>query len=136
MRIFLDTNVIVAAYEWQNGVCAKVYDMVYRNHDLTTSEKVIAESARILSEKFQVPEELTTIFIEELRENDVAPEPSKAYDVAFPDNDQEDPLILASAIAAGVDVLVTGDKAFRSVDESVPELDIRTPREFLDAYAD
>lgn len=136
MRVFLDTNVIVAAYEWQNGVCAQVCDLVYRNHNLVTSEKVITESASILSEKFQVPEELVAIFIEELRENDVAPEPETAHDVTFPDGDQDDPAIIASAIKASVDVLVTGDKAFRSVDEGVPELDIRTPREFLDAFAE
>jgi len=44
--------------------------------------------------------------------------------------------VLASAVTADADVLITGDDAFRAVDEAVPELSIRTPREFLDAETD
>jgi len=134
MKVFPDTNVLVAAYEWPDGTCADVYERVLREHDLALSEVVIAESRRVLKETFQVPPELLVIFVDELEAYQEAGYPDNPYDVSF--DDEDDLYVLQSAVAIGADILVTGDKSFRALDEDVPELLIRTPREFLDVEAD
>jgi putative PIN family toxin of toxin-antitoxin system len=131
MKVFLDTNVIVAAHEWPSGVCAEVYEHVLRKHEFVTSEVVVAESRRVLKENFQVPAKLLNIFVDELKEYQKVGRPETPYDTSF--DDEDDLEVLASAVSADADMLITGDKSFRMLDDEVSELSIRTPREFLDA---
>jgi putative PIN family toxin of toxin-antitoxin system len=136
MKVFLDSNVAVAVFMWPDGVYTELYQLAREKHEIVVSEVVITEAKRVLADTFQVPEEDVALFARELQDNHVAGRPDTPYDVTLRDDDPDDPLILASAVAADADVLITGDKAFRAVDEDVPELLIRTPREFLDAEAD
>jgi predicted nucleic acid-binding protein len=134
MKVFLDTNVLVAAYEWPDDTCADVYERVLREHDLALSGVVIAESRRVLKETFRVPPELLAVFVDELKAYQETDHPDNSYDISF--DDEDDLYVLQSAVAVGADILVTGDKPFRALDEDVPELSIRTPREFLDMESD
>jgi predicted nucleic acid-binding protein len=136
MKVFLDSNVTVAVFEWPEGVCAELYQLAREKHEIVISEVVITEAKRILVDTFQVPEEDVALFVGELQDNHTAGRPDAPYDVTLKDDDPDDPLVLASAVTADADVLITGDDAFRAVDEAVPELSIRTPREFLDAETD
>ena len=70
---------------------------------------------RVLADTFQVPDEDVALFVEELQDNHVAGRPDTQYDVILRDDDPDDPLVLASAVAADADVLITGDSAFRAV---------------------
>jgi len=131
MKVFLDTNVIVAAHEWPSGVCAEIYEHVLKKREFVTSEVVVAESRRVLKENFQVPAKLLNIFVDELKEYQKVGRLETLYDMSF--DDEDDLKVLASAVSADADMLITGDKSFRMLDDEVPELSIQTPREFLDA---
>lgn len=131
MKIFLDTNVLISNYLW-GGACGDVFDVVIAGHHLVVGETVLDEVAGVLGGKFSIPAEDISAYQDILTRHKVIPRPEEPYALSEPLD--TDLLILASAVDADSDVLVTGDKAFRSVDEGVPELDIRTPREFLDSY--
>ncbi len=51
MRIFFDTNVLIAAYLWK-GVARHVFEVAITDHTPVVSEDVIEEAKRVLSRKF------------------------------------------------------------------------------------
>ncbi|MEW6684326.1 MAG: PIN domain-containing protein [Nitrospirota bacterium] len=54
MRVFLDTNVIVAAFATR-GLCADVFRVILAEHNLVTADPVIREVDAVLSKKIGLP---------------------------------------------------------------------------------
>ncbi len=113
MRLFPDANVLVANYMW-DGVCAKMVDAIFleQKHDFVVSAWVWEETKRTLHETFGVPwvriDEYERVLLKgegtTWQETPLALSP---YQVADPD----DKVVLACALTADSDVLITGDKA-------------------------
>jgi uncharacterized protein len=126
LKVFLDTNVLVAAFATR-GLCADVLRTVLSEHELILGEVVLSEFRRVLSGKLKVPrdriESAEAVFEGIL----VIPKPKKAS--ALEIRDDADRWILASAEAAGADVLVTGDDDLLSV-AAESTLLIVSPRAF------
>jgi len=55
VRVFLDTNVLVAAFATR-GLCADLLRAVLAEHELLSSATVVEELTRTLDEKIRVPE--------------------------------------------------------------------------------
>ena len=55
MRIALDSSVLIAAHISRAGVCAELLGDLLLHHDLVTSEFILEELGRKLSEKFSFP---------------------------------------------------------------------------------
>ena len=53
MRVFLDTNVLVAAFATR-GLCADVFRLVLAEHELLVSPALIEEVTRTLTKKIHV----------------------------------------------------------------------------------
>lgn len=126
MKVFLDTNVLVAAFATR-GLCADVLRTVLAEHELVLGEVVLDEFRRVLSKKFKVPED--GIQAAEAVFEGITPvaKPKNASRLEI--RDPADRWVLASAEAAGADVLVTGDEDLLSVaGESV--IRIASPRAF------
>ena len=124
MKIFLDTNVLASALTTR-GLCAELFEVVLLSHELLISEPVLKELERILATKLGQPESITEGFRSLLRTEgcpvaDDHPAPS------LPDTADEP--IVASALAAGAKVFVTGDKALLKL-KTVEQLPIISPRE-------
>lgn len=126
MRIFLDTNVLVSGFATR-GLSADVVRLVLAEHDLVTGEVVLTELRRVLRDKMKVPVPRVEAVEALLRRYPVVPAPTTLPDV--PIRDADDLLVLASAIAAGAEVLVTGDRDLLDVRDDVSDLRIVTPRE-------
>ena len=126
MRVFLDTNVLVAAFATR-GLCADVLRDVLAKHELLVGEVVLTELERALTRRLRLPETAVEEILEFLREHEVVPKPQKP--AALPVRDPADRWILASALAARVDVLVTGDRDFHDLPAPAP-LRILDPRAF------
>lgn len=125
MKIFADTNVLVSALATR-GLCADLLQLIITEHDLVTGEVVLVELERILARKLRLPEATITRQLAALRRYPVTPKPTflSAYEVRDPD----DRLVLTSALAAGADALVTGDKDLLAIRDEVSELIITEPR--------
>ena len=126
MRIFLDTNVLVSAFA-ARGLCADVLRFVLTEHTLVTGEVVIRELRRALQRRLKLPSELIESIEEFLREYEVVPKPPAPAEVEV--RDPDDRWVLASAVAARVDVLVTGDHDLLDLGSNAP-LRIVDPRGF------
>ncbi len=127
MRVFLDTSVLVSAYATR-GLCADVFRLVLAEHELITAEIVLQELERTLLRKIRLTPEVVQDVLSFLRQYPVEPNPETGADL--PVRDPDDAWVLASALAAGADVLVTGDPDQLEVAAAVRELRIINPRGF------
>jgi len=112
------------------GVCAQVVEVTVSGHSVMTGEFVLKETQGVLSEKFSVPNQEIQEYTSVFRRYHVEPHAEDPYEI--PIDDPSDPWILAAAVNAEADILVTGDKPFQSADSHVDELQICSPRKFLE----
>ena len=127
MRVFLDTNVLVSAHATR-GLCRDVLRLILAEHTLLSAEVVLVEVERVLTTKFRLPEEVVQEVIASLREHHVEPRPESVGDLVV--RDPDDAWVLASALAARADVLVTGDPDLLDLAGTVAGLCITNPRGF------
>ena len=126
MKVFLDTNVIASAAATR-GLCSDVLREVFASHELFISEQVLNELGRVLKLKFGVSQNLIDDFIWLLQQDSALAQPSQLPSIEL--LDKEDLTILGAAIAAGAEVLVTGDKELLDLGR-VENLEILSPRQF------
>lgn len=127
MRVFPDTNVLVAAFATR-GLCADVLRTVLAEHELLISVTVVEELTRVLIEKIRVPEPTVREIAIFLRASaSVADAPANTPPVVV--RDPDDAVVLGEALATRADVLVTGDKDLLEAGE-VPGIRILDPRGF------
>jgi putative PIN family toxin of toxin-antitoxin system len=129
MKVFTDTNVLVSAFT-ARGLCAELFEIILADHTLMTGDFVLNELHRVLIEKLNVPEDKVNDTLQLLRKYYVEPVPDKPSEVKVRDTD--DRWVLASAIRAEADILVTGDKDLLDISENILPLRIISPRGFWD----
>ena len=128
MRVFLDTNVLVAAFATR-GLCADVLRAVLVQHEPVVADVVRDETARVLREKIGLDEariDSVIGFLEPFR-CDAAPDRSVP---AVELRDPTDVVVVHAAIACKADVVVTGDKDL--LEARLPIV-VRSPRAFWEA---
>ncbi len=128
MRVFFDTNVLVSAFTAPHGVCFQLLKKVYRTSTFVTGEFVLGELERILLNKSRIAEKDVDELLNELRKFEIHPIPIKPSSISIRDSDDE--FVLASALEAKVDILVTGDKDLLEIDDKV-SIKIINPRKLL-----
>ncbi len=126
MKVFLDTNVLASAAATR-GLCADVLRQVFASHQLFISERVLNELKSVLRLKFGVAQDLIDEFIWLLQQNTVLAQPAELPKVEL--RDKDDLLILGAAVAAGAEVLVTGDQELLALGH-IERLEILSPRQF------
>lgn len=128
MTIVLDTNVIVAALV-AKGLCHEVVQRSIRAHAMASSAPLLDELEATLRDKFTIAPEVQT-FLQQLSRQirivDVSP-------LSVPVcRDPDDDLVLATAVAAGAAVIVTGDDDLLVL-QTHQGIPILSPRQFLAA---
>lgn len=127
IRVCLDSNVLVAAFS-ARGLCSDVLAHVLSEQRLVLPDAVREETLRILTDKFKLPSEALDSVVAVLDRCEAAAASGDPSPV--PVRDPDDERILADAVGAGVQVMVTGDKDLLDVAEQSP-IPILSPRAFL-----
>ena len=125
MKVFLDTNVLVAGLATR-GLCCELVEHVIHDHELLICAPVLAELERVLAGKLHFPAPVISGFIALLRSEGQLVEPGEAPAITI--KDAADLLILACAISGKADVFVTGDRELLEL-RRVGKLPIISPRE-------
>jgi putative PIN family toxin of toxin-antitoxin system len=107
VKIFLDTNVLISAYT-ARGISSDLVRFILAEHELMTGEVNLRELRRVLRDRFRASAEQVAAVEAELRAETVVPKPAQPSSV--PVRDPDDAWVLASAVAGGAELLVTGDK--------------------------
>ncbi len=124
MRLFPDTNVLVAAAATR-GLCADLLRLVLSEHELVLSNTVLQEFERVATGRLKLPPQLVQEWLEFFRaEAEVC---DGVADVRITTRDRDDDQILAEAITAAAELLVTGDGDLLAVAAESPIV-IVTPR--------
>ena len=126
MRVFLDTNVLVAAVATR-GLCADVFRTVLASHELVSSQQVLDEVRRVLRVKLGVRPGPIADFIRLLEQEAEGAPPARLPRIEL--NDQDDLPILGAAIAARAEVFVTGDRELAELG-TVEGMRVVSPRQF------
>ncbi len=126
MKVFLDTNVLVSALATR-GLCSDVLRETLSFHQLVISPPLLTELERILRDKIKLPNNLVAESLEFLKQTSLL---SKPIDRLIPElKDKDDVPIINSALNAGVELFVTGDKEVLKL-RIVDEMMIVDPRSF------
>lgn len=127
MKVFLDTNVLVSALATR-GLSADVFRVVLAEHEFLCGEVVLKELRRVLLEKIGVPAARIDQVEALIRRYHVEGVPERIYELGL--SDRSDEWVVTSAIDAGAEVFVTGDKDLLEEARAVTEIRILSPRAF------
>ena len=125
MRVFLDTNVLISAVA-ARGLCADLRRLLLAEHELLTGEVNVVELRRVLTKRFKATAAQVDVIEQLLRDQTVIPKPAALLSLKV--RDPDDAWVLASAVAGGADLLVSGDQDLLVLANRAP-LPILTPRD-------
>jgi putative PIN family toxin of toxin-antitoxin system len=123
----LDSNVLVAAFA-ARGLCSDLLAHVLSEQQLVVPDVVREETLRVLTVKFKLSAEALQSVTAVLDRCEKAAPSGVPSPVSVRDPDDE--RVLADAVTASVQVLVTGDKDLLDVAERSP-VPILSPRAFM-----
>lgn len=124
MKVYLDTNVLVAAFATR-GLCADLLHAVLAEHQLVIGEAALAETQRVLRQKIRLSAAVVAEVDSFLRQEATVVTDAKPLTIKI--RDKNDLVILAEALAGEADILVTGDGDQLDIADRAP-LRIVTPR--------
>jgi len=125
VKVFFDTNVLISAFA-ARGLCADLMRVVLAGHELQTGEVNLTELRRVLRDRFKAPAAQVDFVVALLSDQTIVAKPDALTNIKV--RDADDAWVLASAIAGGAELLVTGDKDLLVI-AAVAPVPIVTPRE-------
>lgn len=133
MRVVLDVNVLVSALASQSGTMRSILlEWSSGSFDVVLSEHIVSTSERVLAKPFWITHTNHPRMATELSEiRSLVQMVEPAPDVHGIAEDDEDDLVLATAVAASADYLVTGDRYLLAL-TSFAGIPIVSARELLD----
>ena len=127
MTVVFDTNVVVAAL-LTNGLCHECFRRAVRRRLLVSSPALLQELESTLRRKFEITAAAET-FLDAYRAQVRLVDP-----MALPARvcrDEDDDLVLATAVTAGADRIVTGDQDLLVLG-TYEAVHLVSPRQFLE----
>lgn len=132
MRVMLDTNVLISLFLFRGMKLEDMLIKICQQHTLVLSSIILKELYEVVERKFPGKSEYLDIFLDKVFYEFVNTPEYNPNNNFFSIRDNQDEEVLFSAIAANVDVFITGDKDFLEVGINKPE--ILTPAAFLEKY--
>lgn len=131
MRIMLDTNILVSAFIFKSKTINELINKLSMEHEIVIASYCVDELKDLINTKFKVNKKALNEFLLTFP-YDLVYSPNDVDEKLFEIRDENDYIILHTAILENVDIFITGDKDFKDVKVEKPE--IMTPSEFLEKY--
>ncbi len=133
MRVMLDTNVLLSALLFPGERMDRMMQCIFEEHRLVLSSFVVDELNYVVRRKF--PGKLKTVDgLLSAMGFELVYTPREMKQGLFDIRDVKDYPVLYTAIQEDVDILITSDKDFASVNVERPE--ILTPAQFMARYVE
>lgn len=132
MKVMLDTNILVSAFVFNSK---KLNELIYKlsiEHEIIICTYTITELNELIKTKFKVSPNSLDQFLEEFPFTLVYSPPNVEHKL-FDIRDEDDYIILHTAIIENVDIFITGDKDFDDITIKHPK--IMTVNKFLENYS-
>ena len=117
MKILIDTNILISALFYPYGKPAKALFHAAANHELILTDHNISEFRTIANEKFKDRQADVDLFLAKLS-YELVPAPEAPQKLIA---DPKDVPILNAAIIAGVEIIISGDNHFLTLDLKRPK---------------
>ena len=131
MKIMLDTNILISAFIFKSRKMNELIYKLSKEHEIIICSYTIEEIRKLIDKKFKVSIEVLDKFLDEFPFYQVY-SPKNVEEKLFKIRDENDYIILHTAIIENVDIFITGDKDFNDVGIDKPL--IMTANEFLEKY--
>jgi len=131
MRIIVDSNIIISAGLFPESNIAKILARIIKNHKLVLCQYTLDELRNVFEKKFPERIEYLNDFIKKLKYELIDME-IKDYKKYPQIRDIDDMPLLACAIEAKVNLLITGDKDFDGIEIRTPK--IIKPIKYIEEY--
>lgn len=128
----VDTNVLISALVFRSEHLTKIIEKAVEDYTLVLCSYIIDEINTVIERKFPKHKSTINKFLSKLSFELVYSPKEIEGERLFDIRDENDYIILHTAIIENVDVLITGDKDFAAAEIDYPE--ILTPTEFLSKY--
>ena len=132
MKVMVDTNVLISALVFRSESLTNLIEKAAEEYTLVLCSYVIDELYTVIERKFPKHKSTINRFLSKLSFELVYSPKEIEGEKLFEIRDENDYIILHTAIIEGIDVIVSGDKDFKSIEIERPE--ILTPSEFLLKY--
>jgi putative PIN family toxin of toxin-antitoxin system len=126
MRVMIDTNVLISAVYNPASKPGRALAAAGTDYTLVLCDYIIEECREVIKRKFPHRLDLFEVLLEQSGLEFFVGNAPRGFPIADP----KDQPILDAAVAADVDVLVSGDKHF--IDLEIKRPRICTPAQFLD----
>lgn len=127
----LDTNILISAFVFKSKKMNELIYKLSKDHEIVICSYTIEELKELVDTKFKVTQKDLDEFLRDFPFILVY-SPTTVENKLFEIRDNDDYIILHTAIVEDVDVFITGDKDFDDIDIDKPE--IMNASEFLEKY--
>ena len=132
MKVMLDTNILVSAFVFKSKKMNELIYKLSKEHNIVICSYTIEELKELVKTKFKVNQKDLDEFLKNFP-FDLVYSPTNIEHKLFKIRDNDDYIILHTAIIENVDIFITGDKDFNDVNIDKPE--IMNTTEFLKKYS-
>jgi putative PIN family toxin of toxin-antitoxin system len=131
MKIMIDTNVIISALAFPNSTPAKAMEkIIEEGHEIVLCDQIIDELIKVVKLKFPTKEHVLEEFLKNFNYT-LFKTQKDLNESEYPRvRDKNDLPILACAIENSIDIIVSGDKDFLSIQDR-ENLKILSPADAL-----
>lgn len=132
MKVMLDTNILISAFIFKSK---KMKDLIYKlskEHEIIICTYTVEELKELIDTKFKVSQKDLDEFLKNFP-FELVYSPTSIDNKLFDIRDENDYIILYTAIIEDVDIFITGDKDFDGIDIDKPE--IMNASDFLKKYS-
>ena len=120
MRVLVDTNILISAALFPQGKVARVLDYLFETHTVVIASYTVHECEQVFLRKFPAKLPALHHFLADI-DYERFDTPARLDPSRFPQiRDARDLPILASAVLADVDILISGDKDFEDLHMKKP----------------
>ena len=131
MRVMLDTNILVSAFVFKSKLMNELIYKVSNNYEIVICSYTIEELRELIKKKFKIKQEILQEFLNEFPFT-LVNSPKNIRKKLFEIRDDNDYIILHTAIIEDVDIFITGDKDFYGININKPK--IMSASKFLETY--